>query len=343
MPVDTEALAQRYRGFIFDGERRRVLIANLRGTAQELDLSEPANCEGFGRIRHFRRGASIGWPANPLPIDPAQRFLGGPRSDEIRAQVFQNAACNWRCWYCFVPYELLSADPLHSAWLTASELLDLYLAQRDPPRVIDLSGGQPELVPEWILWMIEEIERRELAGKVYLWSDDNLSCDYFWRYLSRAQQEKVASCPGYGRVVCFKGFDEASFAYNTRATGDWFERQFELANRLIKLGIDVYSYVTFTTPSGSGIEDAMRQFIDRLQAIDERLPLRTVPLEVREFSPVLDRMNDVHAASLKHQWIAVEAWQRELSQRFSSEERDRSIIESRFTGALEDQGLSVCR
>ena len=66
--------------------------------------------EGFGRIRHFRRSTSPGWPSNPLPIDPACKFLGTPAEDVARAQVFQNAVCNWRCWYCFVPFELLSAN-----------------------------------------------------------------------------------------------------------------------------------------------------------------------------------------------------------------------------------------
>ena len=50
--------------------------------------------------------------------------------------------------------------------------------------MIDLTGGQPDLTPEWVPWMIQEIRARGLEDTVYLWSDDNLSTDYFWRYLS---------------------------------------------------------------------------------------------------------------------------------------------------------------
>ena len=50
--------------------------------------------------------------------------------------------------------------------------------------VLDLTGGQPDLVPEWILWMMCELRARGLERKVYVWSDDNLSNDYFWRFLS---------------------------------------------------------------------------------------------------------------------------------------------------------------
>jgi rRNA maturation endonuclease Nob1 len=38
---------------------------------------------------------------------PASRKLGLAEADMMEAQVFQVASCNWRCWYCFVPYELL--------------------------------------------------------------------------------------------------------------------------------------------------------------------------------------------------------------------------------------------
>src|SRR5690606_36319878 len=127
---------------------------------------------------HFRREASPGWPPNPLPIDPASKILGITAADLLRAQVFQNASCNWRCWYCFVPFSLLGANEALSGWLSASELIDLYLNESSRPRVIDLSGGQPELVPEWVPWMMRELTDRGLEREVYLWSDDNLSNDY---------------------------------------------------------------------------------------------------------------------------------------------------------------------
>ena len=321
MPVDTEGLAAKYRAATLDLAHRRILVTSFRGSCQEEDLSEPPNCGGFGHIRHFRRTASKGWPRNPLPIDPASSRLGFAKSDSINAQVFQNAACNWRCWYCFVPYNLLCADPARSSWLGPSDLLRLYTAERRRPPMIDLSGGQPELTPEWILWMIEALNESELRNSVYLWSDDNLSCDYFWRYLSKAQQEKVVNYPMYGRVACFKGFDEASFAFNTSAEGSWFDRQFDLMTRLVQSGMDVYAYVTFTTPSTDRIKDSIRRFVDRLQEIDENLPLRVVPLEIQSFSSMLSRLTALHKAAIHNQWSAVQAWRREIEDRFPASMR----------------------
>ena len=131
--------------------------------------------------------------------------------------MFQNAACNWRCWYCYVPFNLLSANEKRGAWVTANSLVEQFLAEPGHPDMIDLTGGQPDLVPEWIPWTLQALESAEADKSVYVWSDDNLSNDYFFRYLPEKTQHRVAEHPGYGRVCCFKGFDEASFSFNTKA------------------------------------------------------------------------------------------------------------------------------
>ena len=325
--IDTDKWSSHWRHAGIELETKRILVTNFLDTRQEDDLSEPSNCEGFGRIRHFRRATSSGWPANPLPIDPAAKFLRTRTEDVLRAQVFQNAVCNWRCWYCFVPFELLSANHKHAAWLSAAGLLDLHLDQPEPPRVIDLSGGQPDLTPEWVPWMIQEIQSRGLEREIYLWSDDNLSTDYFWRSLSTSEIDLVGSAKNYGRVCCFKGFDEGSFSFNTLADKSLFSRQFELFRRFVDLGIDVYAYATLTSPTADRIVDRMRSFVDRLQTVHENLPLRTVPLEIQIFAPVLPRTGDQQREALKIQEIAVEAWNREIEDRYSLDKRALPITE----------------
>lgn len=332
MLIDTDSLSARYRAQLIDHQTRRLLITNFRNTKQEVDLTEPPNCNGFGRIRHFKRKTSEGWPPNPLPIDPACNALSLAFTDMLRAQAFQNAACNWRCWYCFVPFDLLSANRNYSDWLTPTMLIDLYLDQPDPPPVIDLTGGQPDLVPEWVPWMMTELRARGLERDVYLWSDDNLSNDYFWRFLSERERELVSTYINYGKVCCFKGFNAESFSFNTLAEPSLFDRQFDLMERLLETGIDIYAYVTITTPSSQGISDDIRRFVDRLQMLDENLPLRTVPLEIEMFTPVAGRLDEVKQRALKNQWIVVEAWQREIEGRFSLEKRALSIVDVSLHG-----------
>lgn len=325
--IDTDDYSSRLREKAVDVSGGRLLITNFLQTEQEKDLTEPPNCNGFGRIRHFSRKTVEGWPCNPLPIDPASKALGLSQVETLHAQVFQNAACNWRCWYCFVPFELLSANRRYSDWMTPAALIDLYLAQTNPPPMIDLTGGQPDLIPEWVPWMMKEIRARGLEQKIYLWSDDNLSNDYFWRYLSEQDRELVASYTNYGRVCCFKGFNAQSFSFNTLADPVLFDRQFELTERLLSTGMDLYLYTTFTTSNSTGIDDDIRQFVDRLQALDESLPLRTIPLNVQVFTPVERRLDSEKLAALKNQWIAVDAWRRELEGRFSVEQRTLNMTE----------------
>lgn len=325
--IDTDSVSDRYRRLSVDTDKRRLLVTKFSGTEQERDFTEPANCDGFGRIRHFLRSRESKWLSNPIPIDPANKALDLPRADNFRAQVFQNAVCNWRCWYCFVPFELLAANRKYSDWLSCSQLIDLYLKESNPPKMIDLTGGQPDLIPEWVAWMMSEIKERGLEQEIYLWSDDNLSNDYFWRFLSEREREMIATYPKYGRVCCFKGFNSESFAFNTLADSSLFSRQFELMKRLLTTAIDLYAYATFTTPSRIGIEDDMRRFVDKLQKLNENLPLRTIPLQVEVFTPVQKRLDDEKKRALKYQWLALEAWQKEIENRFSSEQRALNIAD----------------
>jgi hypothetical protein len=175
--------------------------------------------------------------------------------------------------------------------------------------------------------MMAELSARGLDQKVYLWSDDNLSNDYFWRFLSDEERELISRYENYSRVCCFKGFDAESFSFNTLAEPALFERQFALFRKLLTTGMDLYLYVTITTPSREGTKDGVCRFIDRLQSLDENLPLRTVPLEVEVFTPVTARLDDEKREALKNQWLAVEVWQRELEDRYSHEERSLGITE----------------
>lgn len=319
--IDTELVSARLRGRAILVDEQKILITRLSGSEQEQDISSPVNCGGYGRVRHFRLTRHADWSANPLPILPAAKALQRPPGEELRVQVFQNAACNWRCWYCFVDFNRLSAIPELSGFFTAGDLIDAYLAEADRPDVIDLTGGQPDLVPEWVLWTIDELDSRGLAGQVFLWSDDNLSNRYFWDFLTADQRARIATYPSYARVACFKGYDEASFVFNTRATSSHFNQQFEIFSDLIDQGLDMYAYVTFTATPRDGLGLAMRQFVDRLQRIHVNLPLRTVPLKIEVFTPTAPRVGPDQELALAFQHQVHAAWLEELDRRFSSVER----------------------
>jgi uncharacterized Fe-S cluster-containing radical SAM superfamily protein len=326
--IDTEKFSSTMRERAIDLANGRVLMTKFPGSQQEKDLSLPANCGGFGRIHHFRRNQGLDWPSNSLPIDPALHFLGHPPRDEVEVQVFQNAVCSWRCWYCFVDFDLLSANPKHSEFKSAAELLDLYLKESDRPAIIDLSGGQPDLVPEWTVWMLEEIRARRLTKKIFVWSDDNLSNDFLWRFLSSSNLKTITDSPNYARVGCFKGYDPDSFGFNTSAEPNLFFEQFKLMRRLVLAGFDVYGYATFTSPNSRDVRAKVREFVDRLQSeVHELFPLRTIPLRIREFTPMLHRRQPEQRIALEVQEEAGKAWCEELEARFDADTRSRAIFQ----------------
>jgi uncharacterized Fe-S cluster-containing radical SAM superfamily protein len=307
---------------------RRILITQLANSQQSSDITLSHNCQGFGRIHHFRRQTVGDFPANPLPIDPGHYALGLPFVDQVQVQVFQNAVCSWRCWYCFVDYSLLSGNPKRSQFLSADEMLDLYLAATPICPIIDLSGGQPDLVPEWGLWITDALRARGLDKSVYVWSDDNLSNDYLWEYLSPEQVKRLAASPNYGRVGCFKGYDADSFAFNTGASSTLFADQFRIMRRLVDTGFDVYGYVTLTAAKADRVSEKVAAFIDRLQEeVHPLFPLRTVPLAIQAFTPTKARMQSEHYQALEIQQEAITAWNEEIQKRYAPAQRAKRIYE----------------
>lgn len=329
--IDTAVFAAKMRNRIIDPAGRSIMLSRIAGSEQADDLQVPPNCGGFGRIRHFKEDTSFGWPRNPLPILPACKALGLPPTDRIEAQVFQNNACAWRCWYCFVPYKLLGGDETVGQFITPEQLVELYISEPEGrPRVIDLSGGSPDLTPEWVVWMMEALESAGLSDKVYLWSDDNLSTDYVFTKLNTDQLSTLRNYRNYGRVCCFKGFDETSFRFNTKAANG-FADQFDIFRRLLDLGLDLYAYATFTGPTAGAADIGIPNFVDRLQDIHPNLPLRTIPLEIQAFGPTKARLQGARnipaELALKVQEDAIACWNSELTSRFSAEELRRAITE----------------
>lgn len=328
--IDTLSFAETMRDKIIRPASEEILIARLAGSEQEHDLTIPANCGGLGRVRHFVRSTASGWPENSLPIDPASKALGIPRSDMLKAQVFQNAACAWRCWYCYVPFNLLSGDQSRGEWVTTDRLVGLFAAELNRPSVIDLSGGSPDLTPEWIPWMMRSLEKAQLSKTTYLWSDDNLSTDYLFSKLSHSDRCQLKAYRNYGRVCCIKGFDRASFTFNTTADPTGYDRQFEILRQYLELEIDIYGYVTLTGTDLASVDAGVPNLLDRLSSIHERFPLRVVPLQIGNYTPTALRSTfhaDRFALADAVQTAAIARWNSEIRRRYSSAELALNIAD----------------
>lgn len=321
--IDSDKLIPLMRSRIVNTAQRKVLIANIVGSLEEKDDYTKINCGGLGRVRLFTQYKLHGGCFDSLDEMRTQRMLLSdyPSNSEVKTQVFQLSGCTWRCWYCFVDEKLLSGNSNAGTWVSSDELLDNYLATPDRADIIDLSGGQPDLAPEWIVWMMEAINKKNLSGRIFLRSEDNLSNDLMWQVLTPAQLDLISNFPNYSRIGCFKGFDYESFSFNTRAHPQLFDRQFDIARKIINSGIDFFAHITLTGASLVGVESKIHTLFDRLQDIHPLLPLRVVPLTIKEFSAWHAREFSGREEWSRVQAVALEAWANEMFMRFTASQR----------------------
>lgn len=303
-----------------------VRLASLLETSQSCDIGKPITLGGFGRIHCFSGKAKKGWLLDPLPSIPASHKLQCAPEEAEYVQVLQVAACNLRCWYCFVDYSSLDPSTNTNRDFEVDSLVADALRQPDCPRILDLSGGNPGLVPEWILWTIRALKRHG-NDRVYLWADDNLTVELYSQVLSANEISEISEFRLFGSVGCFKGFDDESFAFNTGLPQIEFESQFHNFEKILRFGWDLYAYATFTTPEPRSLAARIASFIDRLQEIDENLPLRLVPLEVKPYTPVLERLRPHHKRAIEIQYDAMRQWVEELSRRFDLETLKKPICD----------------
>lgn len=292
---------------LVDLESSRVLLSQIAGSIESEDDYTRVNCSGYGRLRKY---SSLGLHFERTKPRRFAVFGEHPISGGYETQVFQLAGCDFRCWYCFVDSSLLVADYSRSRWFSAEELLDLALNEATTPSVIDLSGGQPELVPEWCYWVMKEIERRGLAGRITVWSDDNLSCDFFWSVLTKEQRRFVVEFPRHYRTVCLKGFDSSGFSFNTGAPGYCFDRQLYLLRKLLEEGmqLDVYLTMLDIVRPVSETSNVIDRLIGRLGEIDPQLPNRVIPLRIGSFGNLFARANPRRLSTLGLQEDRYNLW-----------------------------------
>jgi hypothetical protein len=309
-----EQAAARMRAKVLDKSARAIRVARWFDSIQPVGQAFASNCAGVGRTREY---SSFNLFLNPRSSDgkviPLRR--GIPLSQAVRSQVYQVAICNWRCWFCYVDEEHLSADTTCSEVLTVSSMLDLYLALPDPPPAIDLSGGEVGLVPEWPLWMNEELDNRVGDSSVKLWSDDNLSHSPL-DFLSRDQVDYLAQSHRYSRAVCLKGFDESSFSFNTGLNAKLYTRQLELLRLSLELGFDTYVYAIFAAPADLITWNAVSKFVNRLMRIHPQLPLRVIPLRIANFRSGSEQWSSTQENAITSQHIAGDLWQSAISDQF---------------------------
>lgn len=317
---DSIQLANLYRERIIRPQTREVFLSKIPQADVEGSTHAYINCDGYGMVRRSTTQRSD-WPDIDILPNLVPQKLGITREEAETTQIFRLGACNFRCWYCFVDFRYLKANPEHGDLTSVEKMIDLYQTQEHPPKIIYLTGGQPDLAPEWTLWMMEELEKRDLDDKVFLWQDDNLSSTALWDHLTPEQIRKMANYPLYARATCLKGISPETFALNTGANGRFFDLQIETLSRLVREGFDIYTYLTLLSPDFGHAKTTLPLLMDRLrEEVHPLMPLRIFPSKVVEFDQTTKRMDNSNRAMLANQKALLAIWNEELGKRYTQTE-----------------------
>lgn len=326
---DPIKLAEKLRPRMIDLENKKVLLAILSGTEQAKDLTKGRFWEDIFRSKRYTKD-----PFREEPAALAAAKLSIPEktsvgSRECNAAFFgQINGCNLKCWQCYVDRRNISANPKYGKYVSAEEYLVQFLIESRKYQnsihpdlklnILRISGGDPFIVPEFIVWMIEAIEKFGLEDYIYVLVDSNLSTgNFYWKYLTRTQREKIRNHRNIGFCGCYKGFDEESFTEICGAAPEFFSEQFKMHRRLIDEGLDVYTYLYPLTYSDQKLKERIVSFIERLQKeVNEYAPLRLTTPYTKIYSPTSTRLTPERERALKLQYEAIKIWKEEMKRRF---------------------------
>lgn len=295
------------RNKLINFNKKEIQISNLYESNESKDKYTIINCNGYGRIRKI---TSYGIHYSSMRF-PKKKFIRNESVEgELITQVFQIAGCNWRCWYCFVDKELVCGNEKRTKFFSCDDLIELYLKNENKSYNIDLSGGNPDIAPEWCLWFMKSLEKCNLKGIVSLWVDDNLGTDYLFTKISKKDREYMASFPKHVRLCCIKGYDDDSIIFNVRNKNASLKMQLKRLEQLIQEGFEVIVYLTFVGPKGNISKEKIETLFYMLYNINPHLPLRCIPIIIKEFTAQQENCSlDFYRSALDEQFIGFEYWE----------------------------------
>lgn len=295
----------------------KYLIARIEGSKQEADPNKIL--DAYFRYKNYIGGdnefekkwlkAKLNDAWSPIFLGLVEDLWSRP-IDEIKKLEFQNPAysaslrmkgksgnpreynkvfaaqvsgCTYSCNFCYVPIEINAANPAFGKFFYSKEILDHFLSakskSKEPMNVIRITGGETTIIPEIIVDVYNEIEKRDL--NVYLWIDTNLSTTI---YLEKIESDlkDIVRRRNVGVVGCFKGVSKEDFSTITGAEPKFYEKQFESARLFLDWKTDFYVYLPALIYKDD-VENKAKDFIQRLQELNKNLPLRVEMLIIKDY------------------------------------------------------------
>lgn len=167
-------------------------------------------------------------------------------------------ACTLSCHFCYIHPEIFFAN-YKGGLFSIDEILDEFEKIRGNKDILyfRISGGEPSIIPEQWLWVLEGLEKRNFQD-VFVSSETNLTTGRLIKKLMKDGRipndllEKIARYKNFALFPCFKGTDPNNFYQNTGADPKLFGDQFDSLELYLEKGIKAYPYIINPDPIKMG-------------------------------------------------------------------------------------------
>jgi len=174
-------------------------------------------------------------------------------------------ACTLSCHFCYLHPEVFFAN-YEGGLFSMDEILDEFEKIRGGKDIsyFRISGGEPSIVPEQWLWVLEGLKRRNLQD-IFVSSETNLTTGRLIKQLMKDGEisadlfKRICRYENFALFPCFKGTDPDNFYQNTGADPKFFNEQFDSLELYLKEGIRVYPYIINPDPR------KMREFLGTIE------------------------------------------------------------------------------
>ncbi|MDP3051964.1 MAG: radical SAM protein [bacterium] len=210
--------------------------------------------------------------------------------------IYQVMGCNFHdgtktggCIQCFVDDKSNVPNQKRGVWLTPYSVVHTFMSAKKShgTRVLRISGGEPTLVLDHILYVCEEWGRR-LPYPVLLQFDTNLSTG---RLIEHFEEEKIfpknilqkIATYNPGVLVSIKGATDQNLQENIQSRMT-IDEQIDALKMFVEARIDIYPCMY--NPDA----DHLREYMERMESIFENFLLKTRVFMTKIYSPTMERI-----------------------------------------------------
>ena len=248
--------------------------------------------------------------------------------------------CPLNCWYCYIE-ECLKCNCnictiknvdcnrnrknemyIKEDWFSAKKIVESFIKQRNLDKekgifstnILRVTGGEPFLVPDLLLEILEELKNEKLHKKIFLWTETNLIPlivqDNNKKLVPDELLNELAKYGNFCVHPCFHGLSQNNFNETTGQTIDNIDFLLNAFKRLLNAGIDIYPSFGSNMSSHKDVEC----FYNKISEINELLPLRFCLIEYDlDYSPIKWRRKKISNFSKDHEKVydrfqVIERW-----------------------------------